>query len=128
MRLARLDLRKIADISENYRHVRDYAREMNRLPTSMDEVFSAGYMDTKPPLDPETQAPYEYRATPPESVEICANFHAAQDAESIKEAFYADSTRYQPAGNLVEHSWEHPAGHFCFARTITVGRHGKNGP
>jgi hypothetical protein len=128
MRLARLDLRKIADISENFRHVRDYAREMNQLPTSMDEVFSAGYMDTKPPLDPETQAPYEYLATPPESVEMCADFHVAQDAQSIKEAFYADPSRYQPVGNLVERNWEHPAGHFCFARTIAVGRHGKNGP
>ncbi len=128
MRLARLDLRKIADISESYRHVRDYAREMNKLPTSLDEVASAGYMDTKPPLDPETQAPYEYRVTGPESVEICANFHAAQDAQSIKEAFYADPSRYQPAGNLVEQSWEHPAGHYCFARTITVGRHGRTAP
>src|SRR5208337_1179086 len=100
---------------------RDYAREMNKLPTSLDEVASAGYMDTKPPLDPETQAPYEYRVTGPESVEICANFHAAQDAQSIKEAFYADPSRYQPAGNLVQQSWEHPAGHYCFALRLLWG-------
>jgi hypothetical protein len=128
MRLARLDLRKIVDISESYRHVRDYARERDNLPKSLDQVASAGYMDTKPPLDPETHAPYEYRITGPESVEICANFHVAQDAEAIKEAVYANMSMYQPAGNVVEQSWEHPAGHYCFTRTVTVGRHGKNAP
>jgi len=123
MRLARLDVKRLDDIAAIFRHVRDYAREMNQMPTTVEQVASAGYFDEKPPVDQETQTPYEYHVTGPESVEICADFHVAQDAESIKEAFYADMASYQHGGNLMEGDWEHGAGHFCFSRTVIVGRH-----
>ena len=61
-RLARLDVKRVDDISAIFRHVRDYAREMDRMPTTADQVANAGYMDGRPPVDPETQAPYEYRS------------------------------------------------------------------
>ncbi|HUO04360.1 MAG TPA: DUF5671 domain-containing protein [Candidatus Binataceae bacterium] len=123
LRLARLDLRKIADISEIDRHLRDYAREMDALPATVDQIRNAGYMDRNPPADPETNVPYEYRVTGTSTVEYCADFHVSQNAESIKEAFYANPESFQPVGNLVQGDWEHPAGHYCFKRTVQVGRH-----
>lgn len=110
-RLERLDAQKLADLSEIERHVRDYSREMNQLPPTIDEVVSSGYFVGTSPTDRETKTPYVYRVTGPASIELCADFHTAQDDEETKEVSFQ---------NLED--WSHGAGHVCFSRPIKVGR------
>ena len=93
----------------------------SRLPKTLAELNNnlSGFV---PPLDPETNASYEYKTKGAREFELCANFSKA--SPSLKDGVSATS-RYmpimpEPMGmyGSGQQNWTHEIGKKCFTRTI----------
>ena len=109
----RFDERRVNDLQMIQGEIINYWMLKRALPTKMDELRNSisGFV---PPTDPKTSAPYEYRATPPFSFELCATFIAAGLSSS---KFARPVPAYGPYGARQE-TWEHGIGRVCFTRII----------
>ena len=95
-RLQRFDERRANDLTRVSFAVRNRWNERQVLPRSLEELVD-GQLLSRLPVDPSTDASYEYRVTGPREFELCAVF----DRPSRPEA----------AGDF----WFHDAGRRCFA-------------
>ena len=108
-RLVRTDLRRIADLSTLENEIVNYYRVKNALPQSLDQLANS-ISGFRPPNDPQSKRPYEYRVTGTLSFQLCADF----SLPTVQEKPLA----YSPPGLRDGWNWSHEAGRECFTRTI----------
>ena len=70
------------------------------------------------PNDPENDEPYEYVKRSDTTFLLCATFDA-EETEDLYENYYDYAVREKTYTQLVGgSSWLHPAGNYCFDRTV----------
>jgi hypothetical protein len=110
-RLVRTDLRRISDLSTLQNEIVNYYRAKNALPQSLDQLTNSisGYRSLN---DPQSQRPYEYRMTGPQSFQLCADFSLPSKEQNSK-----GNPPYSTPG-VSDWNWSHGSGRECFTRTI----------
>lgn len=101
------DQRRLSDLQQISYVVNSYWETTSKLPRSIDELFVIPYF-AGPTEDPETQLPYEYRATGEKTYELCATFAAASVSQY---------SQPKPVAAR-EDVWTHGAGRACFDREV----------
>jgi hypothetical protein len=99
-RLRRLDARRVDDLQGLVRAVDLYYRNNDSLPGEL-ETLVDGRTLSRLPLDPVTEAPYEYRQISADEYELCADF-SLRSQEAV-------------AGDF----WFHDAGRRCYSLDAT---------
>lgn len=122
-RARRFDERRVSDLQSIQYQTINYWQNKNRLPAKLDDLKDniSGYT---PPLDPETQQPYEYTVRSALAFELCADFKTDsnyQDAGYAPRLLKAvplggESIYHDPYGQ--SQNWSHGPGRACFPRTI----------
>ena len=107
-RIARFDEQRVMDLQSIQWQIVSFWQGKTRLPTSLGELRNdiSGYVA---PTDPVSGTAYEYRTTGGQSFQLCAQFQTDTSAEKVPK-----STASREWGQ----NWIHPAGRFCFQRTI----------
>ncbi len=120
-RLAKFDAQKVADLQSIQAQVVSYWSAKDRLPAGLADLTDtiSGF---KAPDDPQLDKPYEYRVTGVLSFELCADFNL-DSADTSK----AMPVYYGPL-ETGDSNWEHPAGRYCFSRTIDPDLYRDNFP
>lgn len=101
-RQARIDERRVQDLSRIDAAIQAHARQRDALPGTLDGLEPAVHRSLAL-VDPETGTAYEYAVTGPQHYRLCA-------------VFAVDSAG-QPRGDAVQ-GWAHPAGQHCFERRV----------
>jgi len=109
-RRIRFDEQRVSNLQEIQYQVIDSWIAKGALPASIDTLKSplTGFV---PPVDPETNNPYEYRLTPPLTFTLCANFSTTSESAALQRG----TTPLKP-GSM--DFWDHGVGNVCFDRTI----------
>ena len=101
--------------------LRELGEKQHLRPEELNDQFRGVII----PADPETEANYEYRAKAPLSFELCATFNRSSGDKFPKATPAMPFTSIKPVpaeGGLFVFggitAWGHPAGRFCFERTI----------
>jgi hypothetical protein len=110
----RFDEQRVNDLSNIQSQVVSYWQAKEKLPADLGELNNAisGYAVAN---DPETGAPYEYRATGALSFELCATFNAPTQAGEGRSSAIMPASPYEKG---MVTNWSHGAGRTCYARTI----------
>jgi hypothetical protein len=105
------DSQRTQDLQTIQSQVVSYWQSKSALPTQLSDLNNA-ISGFSVPMDPETNTSYEYTLTDAKglSFELCSTFDLASNA-----AMPAAPISYPGSTN---DTWTHPAGHFCFTRTI----------
>lgn len=115
-RLLKIDSRRVSDLQNIQYQVLNYWQSKEKMPATLNDlVDSLSY--NKVPVDPATQAPYEYRTIPPLSFELCATFDLPSE-EILKSI-----ARPEIVGDYEFENWKHEKGRTCFERTIDPDRY-----
>jgi len=114
-RQVRLDERRVGDLQMIQNEIVNYWMQKGEIPESLD-VLENDITGFKPPVDPETNAAYEYRIVDPLTFELCAVFktstsYAVQTYKGIPEQI---TPYYDP----YQQNWNHDKGRVCFVRKI----------
>lgn len=104
------DTQRISDLSNIQSQVILYWQRNNNLPNNLFGIFGQ-YVNI--PVDPDTKASYVYNVKGEMNFELCATFSLSSDVEASQET-YPD---YGVVSGSTQ-SWTHPAGYFCFERTV----------
>lgn len=122
-RARRFDAERISHLQMIQNETINYWAHKDALPETLDDLQNeiTGFA---PPADPETQQPYEYRATGPLSFEICGTFKTdgsgadpwLSSPKFLPHPPYPDAPR-SPASPQND-VWSHAPGRACFSRTI----------
>ena len=104
----RLDEQRVNDLSNAQYQVVNYYQQEGAVPSTLAELGTI-FKGYEPPTDPETGEPYGYRATGPNSFELCATFTRATRSRNGR-PLGSDANAFD--------NWVHPAGNACFERTI----------
>lgn len=114
-RQSRFDEQRVSDLSQIQSEITSYWQAKQALPQSLSELSDAtrGVMV---PVDPQTGGSYEYRASGPQSFELCATFNAPSRAQTMN----SRSAPYMQidSGKGMKNSWQHGGGRTCFGRII----------
>lgn len=124
VREEKIDERRIWAMQEAQWMILDYYRERDMLPESLEDVppllSGVYYGERRVPLDPVTNEPVEYEKTGERTFELCGTFFRASAGWESGNGGYigpkVPTREYGP--EFLPHSWEHPAGEYCFERTI----------
>lgn len=112
-RYQKFDQARVAHLQAISSDLTQYWGAKNNLPQKLDELNDA-LRNINVPVDPETNAAYEYSRESDTNFKLCATFReAAKEEDSISKYSY-----YLTIPSIIGSTWAHPAGHFCFARTI----------
>lgn len=104
-RLARIDDRRVDDLETLDYAIRAFAEKRGTLPPDLATI--AREPGRQLPLkDPESSAPYEYRATATSAYQLCAVFN---------------TDTAQALSVPVRGAWAHGIGRTCFDRTLKGG-------
>ncbi len=110
----RYDSQRVSDLQNIQWQLVNYWQQKGTLPGTLEKLEDplSGF---RAPLDPQTEASYEYTLTGPLSFKLCATFDRLSTATngSIEPMYYPA----EPMGKFPE-SWQHEAGLQCFDRTI----------
>jgi hypothetical protein len=114
-RFYRIDDQKVNDLAMIQSQVGSYWQLKEKLPAELSDMNDplSGYTV---PNDPDSGAPYEYRATEKLSFELCATFNRPN-----RPAISGDSAR--PVMPYGTEYWQHGAGRTCFTRTVDPDRY-----
>ena len=117
VRMLKFDEQKVQDLQNMQYQVLNYWQMKRSLP-----VESAALVDSLGnytlPMDPQSKAPYTYKATGKLSFELCALFNEATPDTTGKGAYPARDVSYPSVGGGISENWQHGAGEVCFTRTI----------
>ncbi len=108
-RLEKLDQQRVNDLQNIQSQIIYYWQKKGTIPASLNELTDSisGY---NAPLDPETNATYEYRGLSNLVFELCATFSATTPK---------NQTGYQaPTPAQTNDNWQHDSSRVCFTRTI----------
>ena len=112
-RLTQFDNQKLSDLQTIQQQIVNYWQTKEKLPNDLNDLNDS-ISGFRVPIDPQSKTNYEYTIIDSEklSFNLCANFNKQSDNknEQITKPMYYDS--------LYTQNWNHPAGYFCFARTI----------
>jgi len=110
-RLVRFDDQRINDLSNIQNETINYYSLKRVLPTNLSDLNNSisGFIV---PVDPSTQAAYEYTIKSPLEFELCATF--GTDTSTNQSATTSPIYYGGPYGQ----NWNHGIGHVCFLRTI----------
>lgn len=108
-RLQRLDDQRSRDLAALDAAIRRYARARGALPRTLDDLPDVS--DGRS-TDPESEAPYEYRADDAETFSLCADFATARSTPSppVPRAPSAEAPEY----------WKHDRGRVCFTSELAA--------
>ncbi|MDE2188628.1 MAG: hypothetical protein KGJ35_02790 [Patescibacteria group bacterium] len=111
-RAIRFDQQRITDLQNLQSQIISYWQNNGKLPatTSLASIIQYGSI-----VDPDTKKPYQYQSTTTNSFELCADF-ALPSSEENQAGVY--NMPVVPAGATSNYDWTHPAGNYCFARTV----------
>ena len=101
-RLLKYDNEKINELSNMQWMVINYWQENGMLPEML----------PNPPIDRQTNEPFEYRKTGNMTFEICAEFNLPNEMQNDNPVIYRDKFMGQ------SENWNHPAGRHCFEKEI----------
>lgn len=120
-RSLRYDSERVSGLQQVQWQIVNYWQTKRVLPSTLDDL-SDPLSGTLISVDPETGEDYEYRVTGPLSFELCATF-----VEEGVDPTYAPGVAraLKPGGgsDVDNGSWGHPAGPYCFPRTIDPERY-----
>jgi len=119
-RLVQFDQQKIMDLENIQGQIVNYWQRKEVLPNSLNDLNDP-ISSFKVPVDPQTNQPYQYNikySTDSSALqfELCANFNMSSqnNAQSIL-------NKPMPVAGIPDsynQNWDHPAGDYCFERTI----------
>ena len=117
-RLEKLDAERVGHLQMIQSQIVFFWQQKGRLPTTLDELVDpiSGFA---PPVDPQTEAPYEYTTQGSLAFELCATFALPSASEYSRYVFESVG----PGG--VPETWAHDAGRACFDRVIDPDLYGK---
>lgn len=112
----RFDERRLSDLQLIQGQIINFWSRKNKLPARLADLKDdiSGFT---PPLDPQTQAPYEYDIKGPLAFELCAVFKAESSLSQAGSRFYKPVPA-GPYGEPYQQNWDHGIGRNCFERTI----------
>lgn len=113
-RLRRIDMERVNHLQVIQSQVVNYWQAKERLPENL-EALADNIRGYGIPADPETGAPYEYRATGPLAFELCATF--MRQSEGMMEG-ESPMMMGRPYYSGISENWNHEMGRHCFSRTI----------
>ena len=115
-RLKKIDYQKTFNLQDLQYQVIEYWQNKKKLPENQDQLIN-DVIGKRPPVDPETKAPYVYRIVEGKELtfEICADFLTESGSSDLVEPYplygYYGT---EPA----DWNWQHGIGQTCFERTI----------
>lgn len=112
-RVQRIDGERLQHLSNIQNQVVQHWQRTSILPENLDALRDdiGGFTA---PVDPQTNAPYEYRITSERSFELCSTFATTGDGRGRYRGYpYMNS----------EEQWKHGIGRTCFTRTIDPARY-----
>jgi len=104
-RQLRFDRERVQNLQSIQFEVTNYWQNKGALPPTL-EALEDSITGFVVPLDPDTEAPYEYRATGAQTFSLCAVFSLEGDGVGVRS--------FPTKGN----NWDHNAGRHCFERSI----------
>ncbi|OHA15601.1 MAG: hypothetical protein A3H57_03205 [Candidatus Taylorbacteria bacterium RIFCSPLOWO2_02_FULL_43_11] len=107
-RLRRFDDQKVNDLENIKNNVVFFWQAKGKLPENL-AALSDSISGYKAPVDPATEAPYEFKVLGPKSFELCATF-----------SLPGREGTYSPYETIVRgnDSWKHGEGRTCFERVV----------
>ncbi len=114
-RLYRYDEERVSDLQTIQSQIISYWQSKQALPKQLSDLQDpiSGYIV---PSDPQTNVPFEYKATGATSFELCATFSA--ETQSNPSPIYAVPVAAPGGIGSRPDNWYHSAGRTCFERTI----------
>lgn len=109
-RKLRFDERRVNDLQTLQSAIVNYWQQKEALPLVLADLRDDISGFSVLPLDPKTNAPYDYRVLAPLRFELCAAFELS--SQLGERAYRAMPYPY------VNETWDHDAGRVCFGRTI----------
>lgn len=110
----RFDDTRVGDLTNIQYQVLSYWQSKEKFPATISDLNDP-LSGVTVPVDPETGAAYEYRATGALTFELCATFSKPSRNQS--------GAMTRPAYPGSDDNWQHDAGHQCFTRTIDPDRY-----
>ena len=114
-RLVRFDDQRVSDLQTIQYQVLNYWQQKGKLPQNLGNL-SDSISGFSAPVDPETQAEYEYVAVASTTFQLCAAFDVATPAGRNGGNVSAPAMYPYPGSSF--DNWSHSAGHECFNRVI----------
>ena len=117
-RLYRFDEQRVNDLQVLQSEIVNYWIQKNKLPADLADLKNdiTGF---RPPVDPESAAPYSYSVSEPLTFELCASFSVGLPGQGGESA-YGGNFPVAPElyrGSYQE-NWTHGQGKTCFERKI----------
>lgn len=113
-RLYQFDQQRVQALTTIQYEIVNYWQSKEKLPISLADL-SDNISGFRAPSDPETNLPYIYKITNEQnlSFELCATFKLASQISKSAVPVVKD-----PTSDSYNQNWNHPAGEYCFSRTI----------
>lgn len=109
----RLDQMRVNNLQEiESTVIYQYWQMKSKLPDTLADLEAI--INYTSPVDPETKQPYVYEKVGDQSFKLCANFKMESRENNLGGADIAYPSRPYGAPD----NWNHPAGYYCFERTI----------
>jgi len=121
IRMYRFDDRKVGDLTNIQYQIVTYWQQKEKLPAKLEDLADP-ISGMNVPVDPQTSEPYKYVVKGTMSFDLCANFNAVNQPNSLRNQYPVAKTIY-PDGLVMEDSWQHGVGEVCFNRTIDPERY-----
>lgn len=114
-RKAAFDTRRIRDLNIIQTKIITYWKKTKHLPNSLNALTDtiSGF---KAPSDPETKISYEYKILSNNAFQLCSNFNLPSSNTEVSQSVFPLDDNW---------NWQHPAGHYCFVRTIDQQLYGR---
>jgi hypothetical protein len=116
-RAVRFDNQRIGDLQNIQWQVINYYQQKAKLPSSLSDLNNplSGF---SLPIDPENKA-YAYKVSGKLTFSLCADFSLESRANpQLGRTAPTPTDAPGSASNYQDQNWAHPAGMYCFARTI----------
>ncbi len=114
-RLLKYDGQKINDLQSINNQIMNYYSNKGILPKTLKEIADGNYYITE--IDPQSQKLYEYKKINDTTYNLCAEFN--KDTNSFRD------NPVLMVNDYGGRSWTHPAGHYCFSKTINPNTYTK---
>ncbi len=118
--LLKYDEQKVNDLSNLSYQIESYYLNNQTLPDALGNMMNGNYYVA--PVDPQNQKPYEYKKVDNLHYELCAEFN--KDS-SDKNSMYNTPAIYD---SRLDSQWTHPAGEYCFKRSINPENYSRSVP
>ena len=107
--LLKYDQQKADELQQIDNEITYFYQDKGYLPQSLAELSQGSYKGPER-MDPQTKRPYEYMKTNDVTYLLCAEFNKESDDKNTES--YYNYYGYQDT------NWTHPAGRYCFTKTI----------